>query len=163
MAYPRSQRSRGFKFFIRNAGSLTLNSTTWVDLPTIGTTWDASLSAQVGDVIETGVSVFYSNEGVQVALDVVSIVSASPVNAWGNQTTPDNASLGVPSWFGETTVNQHSGGSVMKTLVSGDISGGAVTLRLRYRTIIASAKTLTASAACPFHWWVKNLGPVSPH
>jgi hypothetical protein len=50
------------------------------------------------------------------------------------------------------------GSSVQYVVQAGDISGGNVVLRLRYRTVSASNKTLYSSANIPLHWSVKNLG-----
>lgn len=161
MSYPRFQRSRDFKHFTRNSGDLTLNSTAWADLPTIGTTWDAVLAAQVGDIIECGVSGFWNSQNVVGHLDVATIVSAAPVNYFA--TAGGASGYGVPSWAGVANNQSNAGGSFMRALVAGDISAGMVTLRLRYRTSSAVNKTLYAQTDLPLHFWAKNLGPPDPN
>lgn len=162
MTYPRFQLARAFKFFNRSSGSLTLNSTTWANLPTIGTTWDVTLPAQIGDVIEVGVSGVWNNENVIGILDVATIVSSSVVNYFS--TAGSATGSGVESWVGDALLAYvRIGGSFWYTLVSGDISSGTVTLRLRYRTGSASDKTLFATADNPLQFRAKNLGPADPH
>lgn len=161
MTYPRYQAARAFKFFTRVAGSLTLNSTTWANLPTIGTTWDAVLAAQVGDVIRVEMTGLFGVEAVEGNLDIVSIVSAAPVNYWGGD--GGVSSNGVAGWYGPASAYASFGGSVRRTLLAGDISAGTVTLRPRYRTATAANKTLFASSAATLHFAVDNLGPVDPN
>lgn len=162
-SYPRFQRARDFKFFTRTAGNLTLNSTAWADLPTIGSTWDITLAAEAGDVIECGISAVWGAEAVYGSLDVVSMVSSSPVNAWGGSATSGSTGSGVGAWQGPTGINDGSGGPVMRTLVSGDISAGTVTVRLRYRTNTAANKTLFGSVDNGFQFYAKNRGPADPN
>lgn len=163
MSYPRFQRSRDFKFFQRTAGNLTVNSTTWADLPTIGTTWDAVLPAQAGDVIECGLVAFVAPSGTTYTImDVASIVAGAAVNYWGGWSGASTG-WGVQAWLGVNTVGHSKGGSVMKTLVAGDLSAGTVTCRLRYRTDNAANQTLCGDAIQPLQFWVKNLGPMDPN
>jgi hypothetical protein len=163
MAYPRYQAARAFKFFTRTAGNLTLNSTAWADLPTIAATWDAVLAAQVGDVIECSVSAVWGGEVVYGSLDVVTMVSSAPVNAFGGSATSGSLGSGVGAWQGPPSVNDGSGGPVLRTMVGADLSAGTVTLRLRYRTSTATNKTLFASADNSFQFYAKNLGPADPN
>lgn len=160
MGYPRHQRSRDFKFFTRGAGNLTLNSTAWVVLPTIGTTFDITLVAQTGDVVECGVNGVWGAENVQGNLDAVSIVSAAVVSYWGGDGT---SASGTGAWSGYNSINAPIGGSVMRTLISGDVTAGSVTVRLLYRTSTAANKTLFANTGNSFQFWAKNLGPQDPN
>lgn len=164
MTYPRYQAARAFKFFTRTAGNLTLNSTAWADMPTIGSTWDAVLAAQVGDTIECGVSAVWGGENVFASLDVCSVVSAAYVSAWGGSAISGSAGSGVGAWqHAQGGINDGSGGAIMRALIAGDISAGTVTLRLRYRTSTAANKTLFANADNSFHFYAKNLGPADPN
>lgn len=160
MSYPRFQLARSHKHFTRSVGNLTLNSSTWADLPTIGTTWDAVLSAQVGDTIEAGVSGVLGAENVQIHFDVATIVAGVVTNYFGSGTV---SNAGVCAWLAEAVQTTNIGGSAMRTLVAGDISAGTVTLRLRYRGSAATSRTLYASADLFFQFFVKNLGPVDPN
>ncbi len=161
MGYPRHRRSRDFKFFTRSAGNLTMNSTSWADLPSITTTWDISLVAQAGDVIRVEITGLWGAEAVEGNLDVVSIVSAAPVNYWGGD--GNGSSNGVGGWYGPASAYSSFGGSVRRVLVSGDIASGVVTMRPRYRTATASNKTLFANTNSSLHFAVDNLGPQDPN
>ena len=79
------------------------------------------------------------------------------------QSTPDNANDGILAWKGKDSLYVAVAGGQVYPLVAGDISGGQVTLRLRIKCSSASTKTLFATAASPFVWWAKNIGPVDPH
>lgn len=159
MAYPRFQLSRSFKKAIRTAGSLALNSTAWADLPVTGAL-DLVLAAQVGDEIEVACNGVYANEGVEAALNVATIVSGAPVNHVGPAAATD---YGLPGWYGAPSISSTIGAPALYTVVAGDLVGGAVTLRIRYQTKQAAVKTLYASAALPFRWHAKNLGPADPN
>lgn len=161
MPYPRFQRARSHKFTSRSSTSLTTSSTSFVD---VDTALDIVLDAQAGDVIEVGLSAVCSSSTTfgLIAFDVFTIVSAAPVNSLSNATD------GVNGW---RTQNPNSGnltpvsGSAMMALVAGDISGGLVTLRLRWK-VSNGADTATLYADSPsrrIHLWAKNLGPVDPN
>lgn len=164
MSYPRFQRSRDFKQFIRTAGDLTLNSNaTWANLPTIGTTWDIVLAAQSGDTVECGFSGVIDSAAVTQFFDVATIVSAAAVNSIGSQVAVSNSNQGVMAWYCAISVLVAFGGSVMYPLVVGDISSSTVTLRLRYKGDAATNRNLHATAGYPLHFWAKNLGPADPN
>lgn len=162
MAYPRFQRARAHRFFTRTAGNLTLNSGSWANLPTIGTTFDIVLEAQVGDVIEAGIKAHTGGEGATAAFDVVTIVSAAYYSSFSTQSTT-RPSAGAGAWFVESAYAVDVSGSFMYVLTSGDISGGQVTLRVQYSQAAGSNKTLYANTAnAPFQFYAKNLGPADP-
>jgi hypothetical protein len=164
MAYPRYRAARAHKFWLRTAGNLTLNSNvTWADLPTIGTTWDTVLAAQVGDTVECGLSAFVESAVVGVSFDVFTIVSAAAVNQISTGTTASNSTFGVTAWYSPASMIATPAGSAMYTLTGGDISGGTVTLRLRYLSDSATNRTLRGTAPTPLQFWVKNLGPADPN
>jgi hypothetical protein len=157
VSYPRHRLARAHKFFHRSAGNLTLASSTWADLPTIGTTWDAVLAAQGGDTIEAGISGVLGSENVQMHFDACTVVAGTVVNYFASGTA---SGAGTLAWLGEGAHTTNIGGSAMRTLVAGDLSAGTVTLRLRYRGSSATSRTLYASSDLWFHFWVKNIGPV---
>jgi hypothetical protein len=64
---------------------------------------------------------------------------------------------GVLGWYGPGA-SASVGAAVQYVVQSGDISGGNVTLRLRYRTTSAAVKTMNATSDIPFQWSVANLG-----
>lgn len=163
MAYPRHQASRAHKKFTRTAGDLTLNSGTWADLPTIGTTFDIVLAAQTGDTIEATIAGRMGSEAFTASLDVVTIVAAAFVSSFATQSTA-RPTVGASPWRGLTGVESNVGGSMMFTLAAGDVSSGTVTLRVQYSEVAAGNKTLYAgTAVAPFHFTAINLGPVDPN
>lgn len=164
MAYPRHRLARAHKFVTRTSGDLTLNSTSWADLPGVGTSLDIVLAAQVGDTIEVGVSMALGGNTVYSFMNVATIVAAAVVN-YVIAVPSSSSGAGVKAWqqTGNVASDAGLGGSVMYTLVAGDISAGTVTLRPRYRTGTAANKTLNGTAADPFHFWAKNLGPQDPN
>jgi hypothetical protein len=139
----------------RTSGNVLVSLTTWVD---VDTDLDITLAAAVDDVIEVGVNGFWNTEGVNAQLDAVTVVSGSPVTSFSSGTgTP--AGDGCGGWFAVSSVAVPVGGPVMLKLVSGDISGGQVTLRLRAKTTALFTRTLFASATNPLQFSAKNLGP----
>jgi hypothetical protein len=142
----------------RTAGDLSSSSTTWAD---VNTALDLVIAASVGDVIEVCVSGLWSNAATDGFLDVVSIVSGSPVNSFGQDGAPDNSAVGFSGWTGGSGVISAISGSVFRTITAGDISGGNVTLRLRRRNASAVTKAIFAVTNVPLECWARNLGPDS--
>lgn len=139
----------------RASTSLTLNSATWAN---VDTALDLVLTAATGDIVRAGLSGLHANDAaVNQYLDVATIVSAAPVNYIGGD--GGASSRGVVAWEGESSTATPIGGTVEKALVSGDISGGTVTLRLRYRQSSASARTLFATSDIRLHWWAEVYRP----
>lgn len=160
MAYPRFTRSRQLVKARRTSGNLTLNSTSWAN---VDTGLDLVLNeVQVGDEIVYGISVTAGNEGVEVYLDVATIVAAAPVNHLGSRgaapTTSSDYRIGA--WRLPSGSYQGIGGTAPPyTVVAGDLSGGTLTLRLRYLSSTAANKTLLASTVSMLDVWAMNLGP----
>lgn len=134
------------------SGDLTLNNTSWTNT---GIT-DITVAASTGDVVEASISGRWGNQSVTSGLDVATIVSASPVNYLG--TGGSGTAFGPSGWVGNSGVLTDIGASILYTVQAGDISGGNVTFRIRYRTGSAVNKGLFASADTPFQWSVKNFG-----
>ena len=161
-----SNRYATYKY---TAGNQTLNSSnTWANLPGIGTAGDLVLNAATGDVIEAVPSFILNSPANAIYFDAVTVVSSSPVNAFGRGgavTTNSNGasdSQGISGWHAASTGSDRTiQGSCYYTLVSGDISGGTVTLRMRYATSGVSTTLLIATVNNPFQWFVRNLGPVT--
>lgn len=162
MSYPRQRRSRQSKSARRTSGNINLTgSTTWAN---VDTGIDITLKeCQVGDQVLAGVSGVWGNENVVAWLDVVTVVSGSPVNSFAVRgaavTTPSSGVVGA--WYGTAAAfTAISGTAPPYTLVIGDISSGSVTFRLRYAMASATARNLLAATDYPFDWWVENVGPV---
>lgn len=135
-------------------GTYTLSSTSWADVH--ASNLDLTLAAAAGDVIEVGLSALGGNQNAELYLDAATIVSAAPVNYVG--TAGGGTERGVQAWFLDNSINATAGGSVLYTVQAGDLDGGNVTVRLRYRASAAASKELFATAAIPLHFWMKNLG-----
>jgi hypothetical protein len=143
----------------RTTGNVTLNSTSWAN---VDTALDLTLGGSAGDVIEATLSALWNADAVQACLDVVTVVSAAPVNSFATGTTVTASTLqGVGAWIGNSGIQADLSGSFFYTLVAGDISGGNVLLRLRYRTTTAANKTLIATTDVPFVFFARNHGPVT--
>lgn len=136
----------------RTAGDYTLNNTNWTN---VDTGIDLVLTVQTGDIIEVGLNSLWGGEAVNCALDVATIVSGNPVNYIA--CAGGASDLGVQSWLGISGVVSGLGSPFLYTIQSGDISGGTVTLRLRYRTTAGANKTLRANANQPLLFYAFNL------
>jgi len=139
----------------RTAGSLTLNSTSWANVPSVSQLTLTGVA--VGDIIEVGLSAVWDVQAVEAVLDVATWVSSAAVNAISG--AGGASGQGIVAWRSAyvTTNIGVVGGGYLYTLVSGDISGGNVVLQLRYRTLTAANKTLYASTDLPLHFYAKNL------
>lgn len=143
----------------RTSGDITtLNSTNWAN---VDTGLDLVLAAQAGDVIEYGMSANSGSQAVTLYLDVATIVGGSPVSSFAERGAVQTApGAKVTAWIGNASAGTPIGGCApLYTLVSGDISSGTVTLRLRYATSAATNKTVSATTATPLDVWARNLGP----
>lgn len=139
---------------LRTSGNVTLNSTTWAN---VDTGLDLTIPAQVGDVLGVSLSAAWGGEAVNAGLDAATLVSGSPVN-YISGGAGGASHFGVQGWIGHDTDPVRAVGTLIQyPVVSGDISGGNVTLRLRYRTGTASNKTLVANSNQPLQWSVVNL------
>jgi hypothetical protein len=157
----RHELARTHKAARRTAGNVTPTSTTWAD---VDTALDRVLAASVGDTIEVAVSGLWGSEAQTGYLDVVTVVSAAPVNsvaAGGAVEATASTVLGVPGWRGPSGALMPIGGPVRYTVQAGDLASGYVTLRLRCAA--TGSKTLNASTGTPlvFAAWVRS--PADPN
>lgn len=139
---------------VRTSGDLSLNSTTWADADT---GLDLVIAAVTGDWVEVGLSAVIGAAVVTLALDAVSVVAGSPVNNWSKDGAEGAAELGVQGWLGFSGAFSNATGSVIKQMAAGDLSGGNVTIRLRFRTTAAVAKAMNANTNQPLIFWAHNL------
>ena len=159
MPYPRFQRSRTFKFLNRTAGSVVA-TTSWQPVDSAGA-HDLVIEAQTGDVLVVAVSAQWDPAATNGRLDAVTInASGTPVGSFSG--TYGATSTGVAAWLGASGVITGVGGSVMRTITSGEIFSGQVTVRLMLRSDSAASKTLIATAADPLQFSVRNIGPADP-
>lgn len=157
MAYPRFRQSRAHKVIKRSAGDIALaNATVWTDVPSIG---DIVLpKAQVGDEIEAWIGWEQNHVTSALRYDIATIVSAAPVTYFGCDGL--NTSYGFGGWSRSPGTTFLSG-PVSLVLAAGDISGGLVTIRLRYRFDGAGTGTINGTAARKAFFGAKNLGPTA--
>ena len=141
----------------RGTTNVVLNSTVWAN---VSGPADLALTAATGDVVEVSFSALWQNEAVDGFLDAVSIVAGSPVNSFAQDGAPVNTSQGIMAWRGVSGQQIAIGGNFFRVLTAGDISGGLVTIRLRYRTGTATNKTLLGSTDYQQVFAARNYGPV---
>lgn len=142
----------------RTAGDITVNGTSWANL---STTTDLVVAAETGDILEVCLSGLGGNEGVDMFIDVVTLVSGSPVNSFGSQGAVNASGQGVLAWRSNASVLTSVGGSVFWKVVAGDISSGNVTCRFRARTSpTATNKTFYSSANLPLLVALRNHGNI---
>lgn len=139
----------------RSSGNITLNGTSWAN---VDTGLDLVLNAVAGDWIDVSPSgrLAAGAGSTHTFFDVATIVGGSPVNYFG--TAGGASEEGINGWRCQDTADARITGSALRQLVSGDISSGTVTLRLRYRQDTAGNRLFVAGTSNPFKWWAKNLG-----
>lgn len=155
MSYPRYKLARSHKFATRTSGDVSITTTSYMD---VDTGIDIVLAAQVDDVIEVGATLRWAASTVYSFMDVATIVSATPVNYLSGA---GSSGEGIPSWFGDggaSGMNLWAGGGTRYKIVTGDLSSGYVTLRLRAK-VNTSSRLLKANSTVPFRWWADNIGP----
>lgn len=138
----------------RTAGNVTINSTSWMN---VDTAMDLTIyGVAVGDVIEASVNLFWESASVYGIIDVCTVVSGSAVNYFTGH-AGDNTKYGIAGLLGGSTMGEHAvGATVQYALQSGDISGGAVTLRLRGR-VSGSSRGIYAATHVPLGFSAKRL------
>jgi hypothetical protein len=149
--YPRYRVARQFKFKTASPGTIS-GSTTWVDFDN---SLDLKLRANTGDVIEAGLNFIVPPVNVFSYIDVVTIVSGSPVNSFATGGSIDASGSGVGSWYVSDSVYGGAGSPILYELKFEDIgTDGIVHLRLRYRS-----NTTTSRDYDHVQFFAKNLGP----
>lgn len=140
----------------RTSGNLTLNSTSWAN---VDTGLDLTLAAAAGDIVEVGLSGLIQG-GPDLYLDAVTIVSSTVTNSIGHNGAVVATGNGVVAWRGNASVYTSVGGPMWYKVVSGDVSGGNILLRLRYRTSSATNATLWGNTDLPLVFTARNHGAV---
>lgn len=136
-----------------STGNYTISSTIWANLDTAS---DLVVAAKIGDWIEVQMSAQAGSEATGLYLDAVSIVSGVNQNTWSDST----GNGGILAWATQGLGTFETiGGGAMKQIVSSDLDFvGNVTVRLIARVSVATNRSLYASSASPFMFWIKNLG-----
>jgi hypothetical protein len=139
------------------SSDLSLSSASWAN---VDTGLDITIPAATGDTIRLSLHGRWGAEANHGVLDVVTVVSGSPVNSVAQRTTAPTSTgtgNGLGSWWGYTGVASGMGSPVFYPVVAGDISGGNVVFRLRYYNT-SSTKTINATATSPLVFMAENLG-----
>lgn len=155
MGYPRMMRSRNFKLSTRTAGSVTATAS-WA---AVDTATDITIACQAGDVLQAGVSAFWTSIATFGRLDCVLVPSGTVTSSFSGTYAAGSTTTGVPGWLGITTDYTPIGAAVMKVLSSSDVVSGLTVCRLMLRADAASGKQLVSQASDPLQFWVRNLGP----
>ena len=146
--------------FHLTTGNLTLNSTSWANL---STATDLTLAAEAGDVVEVGISALVDANGPtgpDLYLDAVTLVSTTVTNSFASNGAVDASGQGILGWRANPNVLASLGCPFFYKLVSGDVSGGNVTIRFRYRTSAAANRTMFATSGIRAVFTARNHGQV---
>lgn len=135
----------------RTSGSLTPASTSWANLDT---GLDLVIAATAGQWIEVGLSGNWSSEATSGCIGANTVDGGNSITGTAEASTTE----GVQAWRGSNAAVSPIGGSVLYQVVSGDISGGNVTIRFRIRCTSAVTKTLFATSDKPLQVWARNVG-----
>lgn len=136
-----------------DTGNLGTGSTSYVDLVGSGGL-DITDTATAGDLIEMGFQAIWGSEASNGSLTVVTVVSSSPVNDVAGAHTN-----GPPGWDGPPSTFQAVGAPHFYTVVSGDISGGNIQLRPRFRSDSGGTKNILAGTTTrEIAFWARNWG-----
>lgn len=151
-----------FKFLRITAGTWTI-PTSWGTI--IATTYDITLPAQVGDVLQVSLNGWHQLNTMNRYLDVASVVSGTLTNYYGQGgSTPTGTYLGVGGWRGLNNSSVYNGiaGSIMYTVVAGDLVNGFVTSRIVGKAD-SGTPVIDVSANQPLFFSVENIGSQKPH
>ncbi len=162
MSYPRFQRARNHVMSRRTSGDISFSTAT-VAWANVDTGLDLVLAAAVNDVIEVSLSALVGNESPDLYLDCVTIVGGSPVNSFGNAgaVSASPPKYGIASWRCAGSQYCPIGAPHRYTVVSGDISSGNVTLRLRGATSTNTSRSIFAGTNYALQFLARNLGPAA--
>ena len=137
------------------SGDITMNNSG--GFATLSTSLDLTIAAVAGDVLGINMAAILdtpSGSGNWTAFDAVTRVSGSDTNYVSNGTgTP--ATLGVTAWF-RWEIAETLSGEWLYTVQSGDVSGGNVTLRFKYKSGSAANRTFRAASGQAAMVFVKN-------
>lgn len=142
---------RGYGSASRLTGSITLNSSVWANA---STTLDITLAGAANDRVRYTPNFQDGNEALSSFFDARFVASG---NNFGKSTS--NSHQGMAGWAGQASAYSAITGSAIKTVVSGDISGGNVIVRLRYRLNSTATRTVFATSAVPLFLYAENVGP----
>ena len=146
-----------FMRFDLTTGNLTLNNTAWANL---STATDLTLAASAGDVVQVDLSSLIGSEATDLFLDAVTLVGGVVTNSFATAGAVLAAGQGIMGWRGSSGVFSSVGCSLFYKLVAGDVSGGNVVIRFRYKTGAAVNKTMYSESTIRTTFSARNHGPV---
>ncbi len=119
----------------------------------------------VGDFVTVDASgAWAGSTAVAAYIDVQSVVAAAAVNSWGTDAAANNGDFGVSAWHAPAVaagaLAWAFGGGVGRTILAGDLSAGALTLRPYLRTATAASRTLFATTGFQLTFKAINWGPI---
>lgn len=136
---------------VRTAGTLSTTSTSF---GAMDTALDLTLTAATGDKLLLMMSALWSSNAEVGQARVVTRVGGANVN----DTTPGSGTNGVSGWRGLASAFASVGGGILYTVVSGDVSGGSVTLRWEWKSEGGTLKNMFATTAWPLIVAAVNFG-----
>ncbi len=139
-----------YEELVNTGGDQSFTTTAWADVA--GT--DLTIPAEAGDSIEVVLAARSGNEASQLFLDAWTVVGGVAVNQFGGVN-------GWTGWIGDASEFGTVSGPARRTLVSADIDGTTVTVRLRARLQAAGTKTLYADTNVPLYFRLANQ-PLTP-
>lgn len=124
---------------VKSDANLTLvaNTQAWADVDTGGTAAARPLDVVISGVtagqwVDLEVNAHLASAAAVCLLDVFTVVSGSPVNQFGS------TEIGVSGWVVNASIGVDLVGRMSYQLQAGDIEGGSVRLRLRYKNVHAT-------------------------
>lgn len=132
-------------------------SDVWGDVE--GSALDIKLTAKAGDWIVAGIDAFWGAETPAGYLDVAVVVGGSYVRSLSLGAGINQGHYGIIGCWGPPSEFHAASGMIQYQLVSGDISGGLVTLRpiRRSETVVGRGLFVLANVV-PFTFWARNEG-----
>lgn len=145
----------------RRTAAVSAVGTSWGAFVSDGS-WDVTVDAAAGDVIELGLNAVWNPAAVYRNVDIATIVSGSVVN-WVSTGTGSHTG-GIDGLFqGNTNDYMPVSGDTYYTVQSGDVSSGQVTFRVYGKVSSGTLALLSSSTALALFWASKVVGsaPVS--
>lgn len=130
-----------------------LSATTWT---TLSTNFDLVVPANVGDVIEARFSFMWDNAATEKYIDFIAVASG---NAWSS--SHGAAGQGIMAGKGQNGAYTECMACAFKTVVAGDLSAGAVTVRVTYRLNTATTSIVFNTADYRPRFETINHGPMA--
>lgn len=133
-------------------------ASSWVAIN--GSTWDLTIPAAAGDLVEAGFAGRFIQQGGDACwLDLLSIVASAPVNSWARDGAYTTGGAGMQ--FCPLNQDLCFAQARSRVLAAGDVSGGNLTLRPYWRSngTSGSQYMCASTSAMPLFLFIRNYGP----